>query len=360
MLAAPLPRRMLCGRYMLERRIGAGGMAEVFLGRLFGAEGFSRRVAIKRIRPRPDDIPIAHMFVAEARLTSRLQHINIVSVLDFLRDDDGQLFLVMELVEGVDLARLLASGPVPPPVIAFVTGEVLAGLGHAHDLPIVDDDGVRGLIHRDVSPHNVLLSWDGAVKVSDFGVAKARQASAATGSVLIKGKPAYMSPEQARGERIDGRSDLFAVGAMLWEMIAGKPLFAGSTTQETLARLMFGPIRSPRRLHPALGRDLERVTMRLLARDPERRFGHAAGAIAGLSACRAYPTSGRALLAALLAARFKAERAAELAAAAEEARAETSTPPRLGARSLVEPGRAFELPRLALPGPRLEALRAAI
>ena len=181
-------------------------MAEVYLARTVGAEGFTRDVALKRvIAGYSANADFAQMFVAEASLSSRLRHPNIVAVWDFDRDDDGAFFLVMELVEGRDLDALMSTGRLPLPVILYVIGEVLRGLGYAHNLPF-GVDGVRGMVHRDVSPHNVLLSWEGEVKVSDFGIAKAREASEATASVFIKGKPAYMSPEQANGERLDGRS----------------------------------------------------------------------------------------------------------------------------------------------------------
>ena len=149
-------------------------MAEVFLGSMVGAEGFSRKVAIKRVLPGFSDNPsFGQMFVAEAQISAQLQHPNIVSVLDFDRDSENRLFLVMELVEGRDLDALVASGLLPIPLVIFVITEVLRGLGHAHDLP-VSTSTLRGIVHRDVSPHNVLLSWEGAVKVSDFGIAKAR------------------------------------------------------------------------------------------------------------------------------------------------------------------------------------------
>src|SRR5690606_7266145 len=136
--------------------------------------------------------------------------------------------LVMELVDGIDLASLLRTGALPLPVALFVTCEVLRGLGHAHDLP-ASEDSVRGLVHRDVSPSDVLIGWDGAVKVSDFGLAKARATTEASASLWVKGKPAYISPEQARGAALDGRSDLFSVGVMLWEMICGARLFGRSS-----------------------------------------------------------------------------------------------------------------------------------
>jgi serine/threonine-protein kinase len=281
-------------------------MAEVFLGSTVGAEGFSRKVAIKRVLPGFSDNPaFAQMFVAEAQISAQLQHPNIVSVLDFDRDAESRLFLVMELVEGRDLDALVASGLLPYPVVIFVISEVLRGLGHAHDLPV--GTGIRGIVHRDVSPHNVLLSWEGAVKVSDFGIAKARAASAATASVFIKGKPAYMSPEQANGEALDGRSDLFAVGVMLWEMLTGRRLFIGEDTRATLAAVLFGQIPRPRSIRGDVPKDLERVAMKLLERDLPARYATAEAAIHDLLECGEAPKHGRELLVKTLAERFPQE-----------------------------------------------------
>jgi eukaryotic-like serine/threonine-protein kinase len=296
----------LTGKYRLDTRLGSGGMAEVFTGSTVGAEGFSRRVAIKRILAGFSENPaFAQMFVAEAQISSGLQHPNIVSVLDFDRDADGRLFLVMELVEGKDLDGLSATGTLPFSVVIHVISEVLRGLGYAHNLPMSSDgDDMRGLVHRDVSPHNVLVSWEGAVKVSDFGIAKARAASNASASVFIKGKPQYMSPEQANGQPLDGRSDLFAVGVMLWEMLTGQRLFVGNTTQEVLARMLFSPIAWPRTLRPEIPVDLERIAMRLLERNLMARYATAEDAIADLLACRDAPRGGRDELVAVLAERF--------------------------------------------------------
>jgi len=278
-------------------------MAEVFIGSMLGAEGFSRRVAIKRVLPGYSDNPaFAQMFVSEAQISSQLSHPNIVSVLDFDRDAENRLFLVMELVEGKDLDALASTGALPFPVVIFTITEVLRGLGHAHDLPT--NSGMRGIVHRDVSPHNVLLSWDGAVKVSDFGIAKARNASEATASVFIKGKPAYMSPEQANGKPLDGRSDLFAVGVMLWEMLVGQRLFVGADTMSTLAAVLFGQIPRPRSIRPDIPADLERVTMKLLERDLPARYGSAEEAIDDLQACDQAPKNGREQLIRVLAERF--------------------------------------------------------
>lgn len=279
-------------------------MAEVFLGRMMGAEGFSRPVAIKRVLDGFSGNPqFASMFVTEAQLTSRLQHPNIVSVIDFDSDAEGRWFLVMELVDGADLAGLLGTGPLPFSLVIHVVMEILRGLDYAHELPIAED-GVRGLVHRDISPHNVLLSWEGAVKVSDFGIAKARAASNASGSLLIKGKPAYMSPEQINGRPLDGRSDLFSVGVMMFEMLCLQPLFAGNTAEETLGRVMFAPIPDLRALRPEIPEDLSRATASLLVRDRDQRVHSAAAAVAMLAACVDCPKTGREELIAMLSQRF--------------------------------------------------------
>jgi serine/threonine-protein kinase len=291
------------GKYRLENRLGGGGMAEVFLGTTVGIEGFSRRVAIKRVLAGFSENPaFAQMFVSEAQLSSQLVHPNIVSVLDFDRDPEGRLFLVMELVEGRDLDAAMATGLLPVSVVIHVIGEVLRGLGYAHDLPVGSE--VRGVVHRDVSPHNVLLSWEGAVKVSDFGIAKARAASSATASVFIKGKPAYMSPEQANSERLDGRSDLFAVGIMLWEMLVGRRLFVGEDTRGTLAAVLFGHIPRPRSLRADVPKDVERVAMKLLERDLPARYASAEQALHDLLECADAHKAGRELLVKALAERF--------------------------------------------------------
>jgi hypothetical protein len=211
----------------------------------------------------------------------------------------------MELVEGKDLERLMASGPLPRPVIVYVIMEILRGLSHAHDLPVGAE--LRGIVHRDVSPHNVLLSWDGAVKISDFGIAKVKQTSEATASVLIKGKPAYMSPEQANSEALDGRSDLFAVGIILWELLVGKRLFVGEDMRATLAAVLFGEIPRVRQLQSDVPKDLERVVARLLERDLKARYATAADAIDDLRQCIDAPKSGAELLKRVLAERFPTE-----------------------------------------------------
>ena len=290
------------GKYKVEARLGGGGMAEVFVGSVVGAEGFARRVAIKRVLPGYSNNPtFAQMFVAEAQLSARLAHPNVVSVLDFDRDAEQRLFLVMELVEGRDLHALNATGLLPFPVVIHIIAEVLRGLGYAHDAQL--GGAVKGVVHRDISPHNILLSWEGDVKVSDFGLAKARDASQATATDFVKGKPAYMSPEQANGQPLDGRSDLFAVGVMLWEMLTGKRLFSAEDTRATLAAVLFGKIPRPRQFRPEVPKDLERVVMKLLEREVSARYRNAGDAADDLSRCSIRGAT-RETLAAMLRDRF--------------------------------------------------------
>ncbi|MEZ4361110.1 MAG: serine/threonine-protein kinase [Kofleriaceae bacterium] len=295
------------GKYEIERRLGGGGMAEVYRAHLVGAERFSRYVAIKRILPSfAGDETFSALFVREAHLCARLHHANIVSVLDFARDPEHGLFLAMELVEGRDLHQLASTGLLPVPLVIHLAIEILQGLAYAHDLPATGDE-VCGIVHRDVSPHNVLLSWDGAVKLSDFGIAKARTAADASASIMIKGKPAYMSPEQINGRPLDGRSDLFAVGVMLWELLVGYAPFQGSTAEEVLTSVFFAAVPPPRKLRPTLAKDLSNVVMCLLQRDRERRYASAHDAIRALLACRDASSDGRSALVETLSARFPDE-----------------------------------------------------
>lgn len=288
-------------RYILDERIGAGGMAEVFRGRCVGINDFSRGVAIKRMFGGHASSQFQEMFAAEARMTSQLVHPNIVSVVDFDRDHDGVLCLVMELVDGCDLARLSKTGVLPFEVVSYVIVEALKGLDHAHNFR---RDQVKGIVHRDVSPHNLLLSWHGEVKVSDFGLAKARLGEVATATDGLKGKPAYMSPEQANSETLDGRSDLFAIGTIFWELLVGRPLFASDDTRASLAAILFGTVPPPRQLRADVPRDLERIVLKLLQRDRNNRYASAGKAIVDLLECESSRRASAARLAEVLADRF--------------------------------------------------------
>src|SRR5690606_5694265 len=207
-------------------------MAEIFLARREGPEGFSRELVVKRILPHlAADREFVQMFLAEARLAAQLHHPNVVTVYDFGRAE-GSYYLAMEPVRGVDLraliARAAAAAPrghgIPFHHAAKIASSICEGLAHAHGLVL--EGGQRGIVHRDVTPSNVLISFDGAVKLADFGIAK-QQAGGRdpTFHGVVKGKYAYLSPEQARGERLDARSDLFNVGIVLFECVTGEALF---------------------------------------------------------------------------------------------------------------------------------------
>lgn len=297
-----LPRSI--GKYQIMRRLGGGGMAEVFAAELTGPEGFARRVALKRVLPGfAHDPAFVAMFTQEAKLSARFDHPNIVSVLDFDRDPEHGLYLTMELVEGRDLAALLRSGALPVPVVCYLVVELLRGLGYAHRLAL---GAAQGVVHRDVSPQNVLLSWQGEVKVSDFGIAKARIEAMASASISIKGKPAYMSPEQATRQPLDGRSDLFSLGVILWELLVGRPLFHGATLHESFAALFHLAIPSPSLLRPEVPQEVSAIALKLLSRLPADRYATAEDAIDALLACGAAPRDGRRELVALLRERFLA------------------------------------------------------
>ncbi len=272
------------GRYELLELLGQGGMAEVFLARTRGPKGFARNLVIKRILPHlSSDDEFVDMFVAEAKLTGHLSHGNIVPIYEF-GEVDGLLFLAMEHVEGTDLRALLkasrlSSEALPAPVSAYVVMEILQALEYAHSRKTLAGEPLR-IVHRDVSPSNVLLSRAGEVKLCDFGIAKA--ATRNTTSGRLKGKLAYMSPEQASGKVVDARSDLFSVGVILWEMLAGKRLFAGNTHLSLLDLVQHGPIPPLPRLGVLGEERLRAVVERALERDLEKRFPDAAAFLASL------------------------------------------------------------------------------
>jgi serine/threonine-protein kinase len=290
-------------RYEITRQIGAGGQAEVLLASVRGAEGFHRLVAVKRVRSGQVNAAKAVMdLINEAHVTSRLSHPNVVGVLDVDHDKTGQPFLVMEYVDGVDLEKLIETGPVPHPVAVFIVRELLSGLGYIHE---PQDQGRgrvhRGLVHRDVSPGNVLLSWEGEVKLADFGVAQMLERTMTAPALATVGKRGYMSPEQVNRQELDGRSDLYAVGIVLWELLSHRRLLAESEGDVTA---VFRAIPRPSEYRQDVPADLEAVAMRLLAYDREARYRTAELAAHDLMRCRDIPRDGREDLARLLDDRF--------------------------------------------------------
>jgi serine/threonine-protein kinase len=263
------------GRYELLGEIASGGMATVYLGRSVGVKGFARLVAIKKLHPhleREEDFVSA--FLDEARLAARIRHPNVVPTLDV--DDRDGLYIVMEYVEGDRLLGLLrhavkSNEPIPAPISLKIATETLAGLHAAHEL--TDDDGsALNLVHRDVSPQNVLIGIDGVTKITDFGIAKAESRLVTTRDGQLKGKIAYMAPEQARGGGIDRRVDVFAMGILLWEMLTSRRLFKGDNDVEVLSAVLSNPIPSMRTIVPSVPEELDAVVMRALERDPNARY----------------------------------------------------------------------------------------
>jgi serine/threonine-protein kinase len=263
-------------RYELVAELASGGMATVFLGRILGAGGFQRFVAIKRLHPHlASEQEFVEMFLDEARLAASIHHPNVVPILEVGTSDRGY-YLVMEYIEGDTLARLLARAAtsrqrIPIPIVIRIVLDTLAGLHAAHELKD-DNDHHMSLVHRDVSPQNILVGINGTARITDFGVARAATRLSSTRSGQLKGKLAYMAPEQARGGQIDRRADLFAVGTVLWEVLADKRLFKGEGEADTLNRVLFEPIPKLREVDPDIAPELEAVTMKSLDRDPDKRY----------------------------------------------------------------------------------------
>jgi serine/threonine-protein kinase len=258
------------GRYELGEEIGRGGMARVHVARLVGAVGFSRAVAIKSMHPGlANDASFVRMFIDEARIASRVRHANVVSVLDVVAAD-GALHLVMEYVPGVPLHRLMAAGPAPFDIARGLMFGVLSGLHAAHEAR--DERGKPlGIVHRDVSPQNVLVGEDGVPRLLDFGVAKAADRLQSTGDGHIKGKLPYMSPEQLSGFQLDRRSDLFGAMVMAWELVVGDPLFARDSEAATVTAVLRDPIARVATRRGDVPTALDELIARALERDREAR-----------------------------------------------------------------------------------------
>jgi serine/threonine-protein kinase len=267
------------GRYVLHGEIAAGGMATVHLGRLLGPAGFSRTVAIKRLHPQfAKDPEFVSMFLDEARLAARVRHPNVVSVLDVVAKE-GELFLVMDYIQGESLARLLREATalqeaLPLPVAVGIVSGALRGLHAAHEATSEQGDPL-GLVHRDVSPHNVLVGVDGVPSVVDFGVAKASNRFQTTREGQLKGKLGYMAPEQIRLERVDRRTDVYAAAVVLWECITGRRLFAGDDAAGVLTVILDGRVPAPSSMRKDLDPALDAIVLRGLNPDPNARFATA-------------------------------------------------------------------------------------
>ena len=264
------------GKYLLLDRIAVGGMAEVFAAKAFGAEGFERIVAIKKILPTLGEDPeFVSMFVDEARIAVQLAHENVVQVLELGKHDES-LYIAMEYISGRDVRQLLdryrrRSEPMPIPQACAIVARVCDALDYAHRKTDASGNPL-GIVHRDVSPQNVLVSFDGLVKLIDFGIAKAEKRLQQTQAGILKGKFSYMSPEQVRGEIVDRRSDVFACGALLWELICGRRLFGGESDIAVLEKVRTADVPPPATVNPAVPKALSNVVLGALAADPRARY----------------------------------------------------------------------------------------
>ncbi|MCC7071565.1 MAG: protein kinase [Deltaproteobacteria bacterium] len=264
------------GRYLLLDKVASGGMAEVWRAKLSGEAGFQRIIAIKKILPHvAEDQEFISMFTDEANITSRLQHANIGQVYEFSKIGDT-FYIAMEYISGKDLKTVWSynrsrKSTMPLDLAAFIVARMADGLDYAHRL--TDNFGQdAGIVHRDVSPQNVLLSWDGEVKVIDFGIAKAQEKSGRTRPGTLKGKFAYMSPEQIRGLNLDGRADIFALGVVLYEMCTGERGFSAESEFSLLEMVRNVEIKPPTIVNRDIPAELERIIYKALAKDREHRY----------------------------------------------------------------------------------------
>jgi tRNA A-37 threonylcarbamoyl transferase component Bud32 len=272
-----MQRPLIDGRYVLGEIIGGGGMAEVYLAR---DEVLGRDVALKVLRSQyANDEEFVERFRREAKNAAALNHPSIVQVYDQGQTGDGAHYIAMEYVPGGTLARRIKeAGPLDPAEAAGVAERVAEALSVAH---------ARGIIHRDIKPQNVLLTASGDAKVTDFGIARAASAKTITETSLIMGTAAYMSPEQVRGERAGPASDLYSLGIVLYEMLTGEPPYAADNPVATAMKHIDSPPRRPRETNPAVPRDLDALTAKLLAKDPAERYASAADLADDLARIRA-------------------------------------------------------------------------
>jgi eukaryotic-like serine/threonine-protein kinase len=266
-------------RYRVIDRLEAGGMAEVFRGEAVSVQGFKKQVAIKRVLPHlAQNKSFIRMFLDEARLGARLNHANIVTVFD-IGAADNTYFIVMEFVDGANLKTVLdalrKTGARPGlKEMLYIGLEICKGLSHAHTLR--DENGTPlNIVHRDISPPNILITRGGEVKVTDFGLAKATTQLEKTDPGVVKGKFSYLSPEAAMGKEVDARADVFAVGILVWEALAGRRLFLGESDYETVKKVQKAEVPSLRSFHKDVDDELDALLKKAMARDRDERFGSA-------------------------------------------------------------------------------------
>jgi serine/threonine protein kinase len=274
-LSKPVP----FGKYYLLDRVAVGGMAEVFKAKAFGVEGFERLVAVKRILPNiAEDEEFITMFIDEAKIAVQLQHANIAQIFDLGKVDDA-FFIALEYVHGKDLRGIFDhlhkhEGSMPMPQACFIVMQLCEGLDYAHNKR--DAQGRElNLVHRDVSPQNVLIGYEGEIKLVDFGIAKAAGKASKTQAGILKGKFGYMSPEQVRGLPVDRRSDIFSLGIVIYELLTGERLFVGESDFSTLEKVRNVEILPPSSFNKKIPAELERISLKALAKDVEDRYQNA-------------------------------------------------------------------------------------
>jgi serine/threonine-protein kinase len=287
-MAKDAPGKRLLDKYELVTKVGAGGMATVWRAITHGASGFQRTVAVKRILPRLRTEPgIREMFVEEARVDARIRHPNVVQIHDFGLDKNDEPFLVTEWVEGVHLEQYVRSftqsGELPPyDLIAAIGVEVLRALDAAHRHR--DDDGKESpILHRDVTPQNILLDQEGFVKLTDFGMARAMDRKRATHPDIIKGKISYLAPEMTRGIGPNARTDIYGLGVVLWESLTGERLFDAPTDAEVFKMLLDPHVPLLTKKRPDHPLSLAKIVHRALEPDPATRYASAAEMLSALT-----------------------------------------------------------------------------
>ena len=282
------------GRYALGAAIASGGMATVHVGRVLGSLGFSRTVAIKRLHENfAKDPKFVSMFVDEARLAARVRHPNVVPTLDVVVDS-GEVFVVLEYVHGEALHRLTRTIPpgqhMPVRVASGIVFGVLLGLHAAHDARNERGEPLR-IVHRDVSPQNIVLGPDGVARILDFGIAKAFGRMRTTENQEVKGKLAYLAPEQLRGHALDQRTDVYSASVVLWELLAGMRLFRSDEAPAVLYAIMNGELEPPSAHSPEVTPQLDAIVLRGLARKPDDRWPTARAMALALEDCVAPATA---------------------------------------------------------------------
>ena len=276
------------GPYVLRRKVARGGMAELFLADYVREDGFRRKVAIKRIRPHLAENPdFIKMFTREARLAALLQHPNIVQIFDY-GNIEKAYFIAMEYIDGRNLGEILTDFGQGLPVdhTVFIMSEICKGLDYSHTKRDDNTGEPLDIVHRDISPQNMLVSYQGEVKISDFGISKARSEPSLTQAGVIKGKMAYLSPEQALGEPVDHRTDIYALGLVFYETLTGKRVYRFSSDIEAIRSIPKMDIDPLTRAMPEIPTELNRIVMKCIEKEKDRRYQNASALYADLGAMR--------------------------------------------------------------------------